>query len=115
MEIMIEKLRFLTDDDVREISREFGTPVFVYSQKVLEEQAQKALTMPNAYGLTVRYAMKANPNTSILRILDRQGVHIDASSNFEVERAVRAGISPERILLTSQQLPENLYDDCLNT
>jgi len=114
MEIMIEKLRFLTDDDVREISREFGTPVFVYSQKVLEEQAQKALTMPNAYGLTVRYAMKANPNTSILRILDRQGVHIDASSNFEVERAVRAGISPERILLTSQQLPENLYDDCLN-
>ncbi len=111
---MIEKLRFLTDDDVREITGEFGTPVFVYSQKVLEEQAQKALAMPNAYGLTVRYAMKANPNTSILRILDRQGVHIDASSNFEVERAVRAGIPPEKILLTSQQLPDNLYEDFLN-
>ena len=111
---MIDELRFLTDDDVRYVAEESGTPVFIYSQRTLEEQAQKALEMPNAFGLTVRYAMKANPNASILKILDMQGLHIDASSGFEVERAVKAGISPEKILLTSQQLPDNLYEDFLN-
>ena len=78
---MIDELRFLTDDDVRYIAEESGTPVFIYSQRTLEEQAQKALEMPNAFGLTVRYAMKANPNASILKILDMQGLHIEVRKN----------------------------------
>ena len=30
------------------------------------------------------------------------GLHVDASSDWEVERALRAGFAPEQILLTSQ-------------
>ena len=64
----LEKLSFLTNEQVQKIAAEFGTPIYVYSQKVLEEQADKALDFPNAFGLTVRYAMKANSNANILRI-----------------------------------------------
>lgn len=104
----IEKLKFLTPDLVRSIGKEFGTPVFVYSQKELSARCDEVLNFPNAFGLTVRFAMKANPNGNILRIMRKKGIHIDASSEYEVERALNAGFSPEEIMLTSQQEPKNL-------
>ncbi len=106
--INLEKLTLFDKSQAKEIADEFGTPVYVYSQKVLEEQADKALNFPNAYGLTVRYAMKANSNQNILRIFHNKGIEIDASSIHEVERAALAGISLENILLTSQELPVNM-------
>jgi diaminopimelate decarboxylase len=90
------------------ISQKFGTPVYVYSQALLEEQAKNALAFPNAYGLTVRYAMKASPNVNLLRIFNNLGLHIDASSEHEVQRVILAGISPKRIMLTSQNTPVNI-------
>ncbi|MDX1960097.1 MAG: diaminopimelate decarboxylase [Leptospiraceae bacterium] len=101
----IEKLNFLTEENAREIAKEFGTPVFVYSQKMIEEKCDIALNFPNEFGLTVRYAMKANPNSTILKIMKKKGIKIDASSEHEVDRAIQAGFSPNEILLTSQEPP----------
>ena len=36
------------------------------------------------------------------------GLHVDASSGYEAERALHSGVSPERIQLTTQQAPDNL-------
>lgn len=104
----IEKLKFLTPDLVRRVAREFGTPVFVYSQKELEKRCDEALAFPNAYGLTVRFAMKANPNGNFLKIMRSKGIQIDASSEHEAERAIQAGYRPDEIQLTSQEEPRNL-------
>lgn len=98
----------LSENQVREIASEFKTPVFVYSEEIIRKQANEALNFPNAYGLTVRYAMKANSNAAILGILNKSGIEMDASSGFEVERAIEAGIPASKILLTSQQIPDNL-------
>ena len=76
----METLSFLSEDQIRAVQEQFGTPAFVYDQKTLEAQAQKALSFPNAYGLTARYAMKACPAAAVIRILNRAGLHIDASS-----------------------------------
>jgi diaminopimelate decarboxylase len=46
--------------------------------------------------------MKANPNRALLEIFRDKGLDIDASSDFEVERALLAGFAPGRIMLTSQ-------------
>lgn len=104
----IEKLKFLTPDLVRRVAREFGTPVFVYSQKELEKRCDEALAFSNAYGLTVRFAMKANPNGNFLKIMRSKGIQIDASSEHEAERAIQAGYRPDEIQLTSQEEPRNL-------
>ena len=106
----MERLRFLSEDQVRRIQREFGTPVYVYDEQSLLAQAREALSMPNAYGLRVRYAMKALSTAAILRILTGAGLDIDASSGFEVARALRAGISPERIQVTAQEPPKELKE-----
>jgi len=99
---------FLTSERICAIRRDFGTPVFIYDQKILEDQARLVLGFPNAFGLTARYAMKACPTGAILRTLTDTGLHIDASSGYEAERALQAGIVPGRIQLTAQQVPHNL-------
>ena len=93
---------FLTAAEAAAVRDRFGTPCYVYDRAVLESAAARALAFPHAFGVTVRYAMKANPNRALLEIFRDRGLHIDASSDFEVERALRAGFSPERIMLPSQ-------------
>ena len=91
---------------------QFGTPVFVYDERTLKKNAENCLRFPNAYGLTVRYAMKASSNAAILKTFEDLGLYIDASSGFEVERALRAEIAPEKISLSSQEIPRNLGELC---
>lgn len=104
----IEQLTFLTAEQVLSIQQQFGTPVFVYDQQTLERRAAEVLNFPNAYGLTARYAMKACPTAAIIRLFHGLGLHIDASSGFEAERAMRAGVPPQHIQITAQELPKNL-------
>jgi len=107
---MMEELSFLTEDQVRSAQAQFGTPVYIYDEITLEKQAKAAATMPNAFGVTARYAMKALPNGTVIRILTGAGLHIDASSAFEAERAMVAGVPPSHIQITAQQLPANLKE-----
>ncbi|MCC6144586.1 MAG: diaminopimelate decarboxylase [Candidatus Hydrogenedentes bacterium] len=104
----METLAFLTPDQVRQVQRDFGTPVYVYDQKTLEARAKDVLGLPNAFGLTARYAMKALPTAAIVKLLSDLGLHIDASSGYEVERALRAGVPAEKIQLTAQEVPRDL-------
>jgi diaminopimelate decarboxylase len=71
----------------------------------LKARAREALAFPNAYGLTVRYAMKASPNAAIIRILTACGLHIDAGSGPECDRAMRAGVPAAHISLSTQEFP----------
>ncbi len=106
----MEPLRFLTGGQVRALEREFGTPVYVYDAATLENQAQQVLHFPNPFGLTARFAMKALPTGAILRLLHDLGLHIDASSGYEASRAMKAGIPPQHIQLTAQEMPGNLAE-----
>jgi diaminopimelate decarboxylase len=54
--------------------------------------------------------MKACPNSSVLKYFNSRGIHIDASSGYEVRRAMAAGIPAENISLSSQELPEDFVD-----
>jgi len=100
----------LSPEQARYIADRYGTPTFVYDEQALENKAGEALAFPHAFGLTVRYAMKANPNKGILQLFDKLGLHIDASSGFEAERALIAGIDAHKIQLTAQELPTHLRE-----
>src|SRR3989454_572190 len=93
---------FLTSAEAALVRERFGTPCYVYDRAALEAAARAALAFPQAFGFTLRYAMKANPSHAVLRLFRDLGLHIDASSDPEVERALRAGFAPGRIQLTSQ-------------
>src|SRR6266852_2416997 len=101
---------FLTAEQAAEIRERFGTPCYVYDRATLEAAARRALAFPAPFGFTLRYAMKANPSRGILALFRDLGLHIDASSDPEVERALRAGFAPERIQLTSQMPSPSLRE-----
>ncbi len=110
---MLEEMKFLNKDEISEIQKEYleknPGPVYVYSEKILNQKAEECLNFPNAFWLTVRYAMKTNPIAAILQLFDQKWIHIDASSSFEVQRAIKtANISPSKIQLTTQEHRYNL-------
>jgi diaminopimelate decarboxylase len=83
------------------IAREVGTPVYVYSRATFERHAQNfrdglsALDNPH-----LAFAVKANPNLSVLRILAKMGYGADVVSGGELDRALAAGMKPEDIVFS---------------
>lgn len=96
-------LTFASHAELIKIAKKTGTPVFIHDENSYRKYAQQALNAPNAFGLKVRYAMKANSHKAVLKIFDSMGLYIDASSYYEVKRALAAGISADKISLTSQE------------
>ena len=101
---------FLSAEKAAEVRDRFGTPCYVYDRAGLEAAANEALSFSAPYGFTLRYAMKANPSRGILTLFRELGIHIDASSDHEVERALRAGFPPSSIQLTSQMPSQRLAE-----
>jgi diaminopimelate decarboxylase len=104
------RTQFLSHEQAAVVKERFGTPCYVYDRTMLEAAARYALAFPVPYGFTLRYAMKANPSLGVLQVFRDLGVHIDASSDFEVERALRAGFAPDQIQLTSQMPSRRLAE-----
>jgi diaminopimelate decarboxylase len=65
----MDTLRFLTSDHITTIRGQHQTPLFVYSEQILREQARKVMQFPHHFGLTARYAMKTSSNANIIKIL----------------------------------------------
>lgn len=106
----IPQAKFIDIATARCVAANFGTPTYVYDLQQLKTSAQAVLKFPNAFGLTARYAMKASPNAAILKVFHEAGLHFDASSGFEVRRAMSAGIPASHISLSAQELPSDLAD-----
>ncbi|MDL2288487.1 diaminopimelate decarboxylase [Oscillospiraceae bacterium OttesenSCG-928-F05] len=95
----------VTDSTVAEAAEAFGTPVYLYDETLIAERCREVLAMPNAYGIGVRYAMKANSSRALLKIIRKAGLAFDASSLNEVRRAHASGIAYSEIMLTTQEVP----------
>jgi diaminopimelate decarboxylase len=100
----------LTDDQVRSLAKQFGTPFYVYDENALRSRAKLLTSAPSAYGHKSRYAMKACPSAAVIKIFSDEGLGIDASSGYEVDRALKIGIKPENISLTAQELSKNIAE-----
>ena len=83
--------------DVRDLAKQFGTPVYVYSLSIL----RKAIAEIQPLAPVVRFAMKACSNTRILQEMLKSGIKIDAVSIPEIQRALKAGYASEDICLSS--------------
>jgi len=85
---------------VGQIAHSAGTPAYVYSRASIEG-AYRALdealgSLPHA----VCYAVKANSNLSVLRVLAELGSSFDIVSGGELERLRRVGVPGERIVFS---------------
>ena len=81
---------------VHEIALRFGTPLYVYSQAALVTHLREYKKAFNGVRHLVCFALKANSNLTILRILAGEGAGADIVSGGELYKAVKAGFSPQK-------------------
>jgi diaminopimelate decarboxylase len=85
------------------IAAEVGTPVYVYSRATLERHFtvfRDALELSGIADPLIAYAVKANSNVAVLKVLGNLGAGADTVSEGEVRRALAAGIPGERIVFS---------------
>lgn len=83
------------------IAEEVGTPVYVYSRATLERHARVfSEGLKGVPSKLIAFAVKSNPNLSVLKILQQQGFGADVVSGGELVRALAAGMSPEMIVFS---------------
>ena len=89
------------DVSLAAIATSVGTPVYVYSRATLTRHARvfrEALSiLPRVH---IAYAIKANPNLSVLRVMAQEGYGADVVSGGEMDRALAAGIPAEGVVFS---------------
>ncbi|QTA38596.1 diaminopimelate decarboxylase [Thermosipho ferrireducens] len=83
---------------LKEIANEYGTPVYVYFESVLEERALRVLKTFEGVKFLPTVAVKANNNPHLLSILSNIGFGADVLGEGELYACKLAGISPEKII-----------------
>ncbi len=96
--ISTERLRVIADQHMGQGG------LFVYERETMTAAAEILLSAKMPYGMTVRYAVKANPHPEIIQHFNGLGLHFDASSPQESERLLGYGIEGEKISLCPQIL-----------
>jgi diaminopimelate decarboxylase len=81
------------DRAISSLAQEHGTPLYIYDRAVIKRRCQSLRdVLPS--NLNINYAVKANPNSSILKIMGELYDGFDIASQGEMEKAIEAGISP---------------------
>lgn len=91
-----------------ELALEFGTPLVVYDELTLLQQARAYRdAAPEAL---VVYGTKAFPSLALLRLFADEGLGADVSTAGELEFAQRAGIAGERLVIHGNNKEDELLD-----
>lgn len=91
-----------SEELIRDIIEEVGTPVHIIDERGVRETARKLYKAFSwAPGFKNFYAVKANPNPHLLRVLAEEGMGADCSSMTELVKAGLAGITGENIMFSS--------------
>lgn len=91
---------FAEDVSIKAISDEVGTPFYCYSAATFRRHVKVIQDAFSDVDTLVAYAMKANSNQAVLTLMAKAGAGADVVSVGELERAVRAGISPDKIIFS---------------
>jgi len=88
---------------LQRLAEEFGTPLYVYDRCEIEARAGALAAAFSARfpRLRIHYAVKANTNVTLIRLLHTRGIGAEVVSEGEVFLARKAGVPTAEILFTS--------------
>src|SRR4051812_314182 len=81
---------------VQSLAEKFGTPLYIYSQATLTDHYQKLDKALAPLDHMICFAMKANSNLAVMRVLANQGSGFDLVSGGELQRVIAAGGDPRK-------------------
>jgi diaminopimelate decarboxylase len=83
-----------------ELAEEYGTPLYVYDKKKIEERYGKLTSAFEGKDVRFFYACKALGNINILKIIKNIGCGLDTVSINEVLLGLKVGFEPKNIIYT---------------
>ena len=89
---------YAEDVPVRKIADSIGTPLYIYSHKTILRHLDAYKEAFDGYPSTICFALKANSNLAILKVLAKNGCGADVVSGGELYLARKAGISAKKIV-----------------
>ncbi len=96
---------------VSRIAKEVGTPCYIYSHETLIRHFHAYENAFKDIPHVIAFAMKANSNLAILRLMAREGSGVDIVSGGELFRALKAGVPTSKIVFAGVgKSPDEIRD-----
>ncbi len=104
---MLEKIEYRNNElyfdniNINELAKKVKTPIYIYSQDRIVENFKEYENNFKKYGIEnhlLCYAVKANENMTILKLLIGMGAGADAVSANEIRKAVLAGVTYDKVV-----------------
>ncbi len=86
---------FIEGVALEDIAKSHSTPFYVYSQNKIEAAYKK---LKETLKTEIFYAVKANSNQAIIKLISKLGAGADVVSVGELERVISAGMDPKKII-----------------
>ena len=101
--------------DMVELAVQYGTPLYVLFENIIaENHAKYRDALEKEYSnYLICYAVKANTNFDVLRLLAESGCGADVASEYELRIALDAGIRPEKIRANGNCKSEFYLEECI--
>ncbi len=105
----------LPETALRGVIKQFPTPFHIYDERTIRENFRK-LREAFAWAPDFRehFAVKATPNPYLVEVMARDGAGTDCSSIAELYISEAAGVTGERIMLTSNDTPAEEFRKALD-
>lgn len=92
---------YVEEISVNDLAKEFETPLYIYSKNHFVKQYKEFEDAFSGINHKIFYAMKANFNLSVINTFVKLGSGVDANSEGELFRALKTGVEPSKVILTS--------------
>jgi diaminopimelate decarboxylase len=91
---------FAEEVELAAVAADYGTPCYVYSRATIERHWRAFDQALTGQDHLVCYAVKANSNLAVLNVMARLGSGFDIVSVGELERVLRAGGDPAKVVFS---------------
>ena len=101
-----ESLNFFGKSSPRKLAEQFGTPLYIYNERILRERCREIKSLSPHPNLYAHFSAKANANPSLLKIIREEGLRVDAMSPGELFLEEQAGFTPKEIIYICNNVSE---------
>lgn len=107
-----EDILYFAEKNTLDIAKRFGTPLYVINEQMIRERYRSLKNVLNHEykNNQINYAVKANSNLSLLKILNSEGASFDCTSMGEVYTCFKAGISSDKIIYTGNMFTDTDFE-----
>ncbi len=96
----------LTNEQLLNAAKTYGTPLFVYDGDAVVQHYRELYDFIKWPKLKIHYAMKANYNFELLKLLNANNASLDTVSPGDVMLALKAGFTTDRIIYTANNMTD---------